>query len=57
MKFLVGIGLGIVLCAVFPTVPKEFKTWINTTAQNIVELTDPSFTESAQDALTDWRSQ
>jgi len=57
MKMLAGVALGILLCAVFPDLPYSVKDWINELAQTVADATDPTFTERAEEALTDWRNQ
>ena len=56
MRMLIGVGLGIALCAFVPDVPLKLKAWINYTASEIAVATDPSFKERAESALTDWRN-
>jgi len=56
MRILIGMALGILVCAVAPSVPQELKAWINYTAGEIAVATDPSTLERAESALTDWRN-
>ena len=57
MKLLAGVAIGVALCAVFPELPYSVKDWINQAAQSVANATDPTFTERAEEALTDWRNQ
>lgn len=57
MRFLAGIVLGIVLCGVFPELPRATQAWINDLARTVADSTDPTLIESAEEALTNWRAQ
>ena len=57
MRFLIGLALGIVLCGVFPDVPRATQSWINELAHTAAEATEPSLPETVGEALTDWRNK
>jgi len=57
MRFLAGMILGILLCGVFPELPRTTQSWINELAQTLADSTDPTLVQSAEDALTNWREQ
>lgn len=57
MRFLLGVALGVAVCAVFPQLPQATQRVINDLAHTAAEATDPSVWESTEQALTDWRSQ
>ena len=57
MRILIGVALGIGLCAVFPELPRTAQSWINTAADTVADQTAPSLPESTARALDEWRSQ
>ena len=56
MRILIGVALGIGLCAVFPELPRTAQSWINTAADTVADQTAPSLPESTARALDEWRN-
>ena len=57
MRFVLGVVLGVALCSVFPQLPQATQRVINDLAHTAAEATEATAWESAEEALTDWRSQ
>ena len=57
MRLLLGVVLGIFLCGLFPDIPRDTQSWINQIADAVADRTDPTLTQRAEDALTNWRTE
>jgi hypothetical protein len=57
MRFIAGVILGILVCGVFPELPRATQALVNDLAHTAAEATEPSLPETVGEALTDWRNQ
>lgn len=55
MKLLLGVVLGVGLCAVWPELPRAVSLQVHDLAQSLADHTKPGVVEQGVEAWTDWR--
>jgi len=57
VRYLIGIVIGVLLCAVYPNLPRTAQLKINEAAHMLSQATEPTVIDSVDEALTNWRRQ